>query len=265
MKFSSAKNIFVKSYCREVRQEFIFIKRRSPLVCSSIVWSPLGCSSLFFTFMNIYDPHKKVRNLILSKIALTKATKLTRPLPQDIYTSQKQPSRWPRTYKYVLPQFHFYAFVKARPPTWLLLFVSEVSSSSVRWSLLALLGLVHREKQFLTSRGFRPNGGKQRCGCVQMRHKLVRALRLRAFVTTVIEERRGFLWLKARATGMMVDWLGEELVTGSPGGRKNDHTARRIAVNDYLDVPTSERLSSSRDRRYECTGIVPSETLRVSC
>ena len=58
-----------------------------------------------------------------------------------IYTSQKRPSRWPRTYISVQPQFRFYVFVKARPPTWLLLHVSEVSSSSVRWSLLALLGL----------------------------------------------------------------------------------------------------------------------------
>ena len=49
-----------------------------------------------------------------------------------IYTSQKRPSRWPRTCIYVPPQFRFYAFVKARPPTWLLLHVSEVSSSSVR-------------------------------------------------------------------------------------------------------------------------------------
>ena len=30
-----------------------------------------------------------------------------------IYTSQKRPSRWPRTYIYVQPQFRFYASVKA--------------------------------------------------------------------------------------------------------------------------------------------------------
>ena len=47
---------------------------------------------------------------------------------------------------------------------------------------------------------------------------------------------------------------------------KIDHTARRIAVNEDLDVPTrSERPSSSRDRRYEYTTIVASETLRISC
>ena len=35
-KFSSAKN-FVKSDCRALRQEFIFVKRRPSLVCSSVV------------------------------------------------------------------------------------------------------------------------------------------------------------------------------------------------------------------------------------
>ena len=39
-------------------------------------------------------------------------------------------------------------------------------------------------------------------------------------------------------------------------------------MNENLDVPIpihSERPSSSRDRRYEYTSIVASETLRVSC
>ena len=54
-----------------------------------------------------------------------------------------------------------------------------------------------------------------------MRHKLVRAVRLMAFGMTVIEERSGFVWLKARATGMTVE-IGWErkLVTGWPGERK---------------------------------------------
>ena len=69
MKFSSAKN-FVKCYRQAVRQEFIFVKRRSLLVCSSIVWSLLVCFSLIFTFVNIYyhtcgfAKKKVVRNLI---------------------------------------------------------------------------------------------------------------------------------------------------------------------------------------------------------
>ena len=42
---------------------------------------------------------------------------------------------------------------------------------------------------------------------------------------------------------------------------KYNHTARRIAMNEDLDVSThSERPSSSRDRQYECTSIVASET-----
>ena len=47
---------------------------------------------------------------------------------------------------------------------------------------------------------------------------------------------------------------------------KDDHTARRVATSENLDVPThSEHSSLLRDRRYECTSIVASETLRVSC
>ena len=57
------------------------------------------------------------------------------------------------------------------------------------------------------------------------------------------------------------NWLrGRKLVTGALGEKKN-HTARRIAVNEDLDVPThSERPSLSRDCRYDCTSIVTSET-----
>ena len=51
-----------------------------------------------------------------------------------------------------------------------------------------------------------------------MRHKLVRAVRLNAFETTAIEERAGFVLLKARATRMAVEigWQ-RKLVTGAPG------------------------------------------------
>ena len=54
-----------------------------------------------------------------------------------------------------------------------------------------------------------------------MRHKLVRAVRLNAFETTAIEERAGFVLLKARATGMAVEigWQ-RKLVTGAPGEKK---------------------------------------------
>ena len=54
-----------------------------------------------------------------------------------------------------------------------------------------------------------------------------------------------------------------KLVTGAPGEKK---MTTLLAVNEDLGVPThSERPSSARDRRYEYTSIVASETLRVSC
>ena len=47
---------------------------------------------------------------------------------------------------------------------------------------------------------------------------------------------------------------------------KKKLTTLLAAVNEDLNVQThSERSSSSRDRQYECTSIVASETLRVSC
>ena len=57
--------------------------------------------------------------------------------------------------------------------------------------------------------------------------KLVRPVRLMAFVTTAIEETAGFVLLKVRVTGKMVE-IGWErkLVTGAPGEKKNDCTAR---------------------------------------
>ena len=96
-----------------------------------------------------------------------------------------------------------------------------------------------------------------------MRHKLVRAVRLNAFETTAIEERAGFVLLKAMATGMAVEigWQ-RKLVTGAPGEKQ---LTTLLSVNEDLGVPThSERPSSSMDRRYEYTSVVASETLRVS-
>ena len=49
--------------------------------------------------------------------------------------------------------------------------------------------------------------------------KLVRAVRLMAFVTTAIEERAGFVLLKARATNDGGYLLGEETSDGPPGGK----------------------------------------------
>ena len=144
-----------------------------------------------------------------------------------IYTSQKRPSRWPRTY--IRPTSISFLRICQSPATDVavvacfrgVFFVSSLVAA-------CSLGLCSLRKQFFyASRGFCPNGGKQRCGCSQMRHKLVRAVRLRAFVTTAIEERAGFVLLKARATGMAVEigWQ-RKLVTGAPGEKKIDHTAR---------------------------------------
>ena len=54
-KFSSAKN-FVNSDRQAVRQEYILVKRRSSLVCSSLFQLSLFCLSFIFAFMNISDP-----------------------------------------------------------------------------------------------------------------------------------------------------------------------------------------------------------------
>ena len=130
-----------------------------------------------------------------------------------IYTSPKRPSRWPRTYIYVPPQFRFYAFVKARPPAWLLLHVSEVSSSSVRWSLLALLGLLHWENSSSMLRAVFVQMAGNSVVAVPRCDKLVRAVRL-----TAIEERAQLVsssW--KRGLRMTVDICWErKLVTGAP-------------------------------------------------
>ena len=48
--------------------------------------------------------------------------------------------------------------------------------------------------------------------------KLVRTVRLMAFVTTAIKEGTGFVLLKARATNDVGYLLGEETGDGLPGG-----------------------------------------------
>ena len=183
-----------------------------------------------------------------------------------IYTSPKRPSRWPRTYIYVPPQFRFYAFVKARPPAWLLLHVSEVSSSSVRWSLLALLGLFHWENSSSMLRAVFVQMAGNSVVAVPRCDKLVRAVRLMAFVTTAIEERAQLVsscWKRGRMT---VDICWErKLVMGAPGGGGgggggNDHTS---AVNEYLDVSTHSERSSGHSLRRGIVGTNVRASLRV--
>ena len=171
-----------------------------------------------------------------------------------IYTSPKRPSRWPRTYIYVPPQFRFYAFVKARPPTWLLLHVSEVSSSSVRWSLLALLGLFHWENSSSMLRAVFVQMAGNSVVAYPRCDKLVRAVRLMAFVTTAIEERAQLVsscW--KRGLWMTVDICWErKLVTGAPGGGGGEMTTLllwtktstfQLTVNARLAIAFVERSS----------------------
>ena len=91
-----------------------------------------------------------------------------------------------------------------------------------------------------------------------MRHKLVRDVRLIAFVTTAIEERAGFVLLKARATNDGGDWLGEETGDGGAWG-KNDHTP---AVNDDFDVATHSERSPSLRRGIVGTNVRASSRVK---
>ena len=111
-----------------------------------------------------------------------------------------------------------------------------------------------RKQFFYASRGFCPMAGNSvvdvpRCD------KLVRAVRLMAFVTTAIEERAGFVLLKARATNDGGYWLGEETSDGGAwgGGGGNDHTS---ALNEDLDVSTHSERSPSHSLRRGIIGTI---------
>ena len=134
-----------------------------------------------------------------------------------IYTSQKRPSRWPRTY--IRPTSISFLRICQSPATDVVV-VACLRGVFFVSSLIAAcsLGPCSLRKQFFyASRGFCPNGGKQRCGCSQMQHKLVRSVRLMAFMTTTIEEKAGFVLLKVSATGMTVE-IGWELGETGDGG-----------------------------------------------
>ena len=89
------------------------------------------CSAITYMAMGFWPRSFPVGGMYVKGVGrLTKVNPFT--ATGRIYTSPKRPSRWPRTYIYVLPQFRFFAFVIVRSPTWLLLHVSKVSSSSVR-------------------------------------------------------------------------------------------------------------------------------------
>ena len=84
-------------------------------------------------------------------------------------------------------------------------------------------------------------------------------LRLIAFVTTAIEERAGFVLLKARATNDGGYLLGEETSDGGTSGG-NDHTS---AVNEDLDFSTHSERSPSHSFRREFVGTNVRASLRV--
>ena len=188
-----------------------------------------------------------------------------------IYMSQKWPSQWQRMYiyMYVQLQFRFYAAMVCQSPTTNVVVVACLRGVFFVSSLITPCSLGScslRKQSIYASPGFCPNGGKQRCGCFQVQHKLVWAVRLMAFVTAVIEERSGFVWLKARETGMTVE-IGRErkLVTGWPGGRKWPHCSQ----NCYERRPILFQLVNARLCRgtvgTKFKRIFTSEALWVSC
>ena len=134
----------------------------------------------------------------------------------------------------------------------------------VSWLIAACsLGPCSLRKQLilLCFAWFCPNGRKQRCGCSQMRHKLVRAVRLMAFMTTVIDL-ASFGWKLGRR-----EWRWR--LAGR--GNYSDGGSWRIKMTTLLWRTTSMFWLAVNARlrrgccRYECTSIVTSETLRVSC
>ena len=128
----------------------------------------------------------------------TGAVSLTRSLPRDVYKRRKNghpggQGQYTSNLNFVFADLskpgHRRGCCCMFPRCLLRQFVDRCLLS---WALFI-------EKTVLQSftRCFCPNGGKQRCGCSQMRHKLVRAVRLNAFATMAIEERAGFVLLKA--------------------------------------------------------------------
>ena len=116
-----------------------------------------------------------------------------------------------------------------------------------------------RKQIFYASRGFCPNGGKQRCGCSQMRQAGTSC----TFVGFRYDGDRGessagFVLLKARANdgGYL---LGEETSDGGAWG-ENDHTS---AVNEDLDVSTHSERSPGHILRRGIVGTNVRASLRV--
>ena len=184
---------------------------------------------------------------------------LTRSLPRDVYIRRKNDHPGGQGRIYIRPASISFLLICQSPATDVVVVACFRGVFFVN-SLIAAysLGLCSLRKQFFyASRGFCPTGGKQRCGCSQMRHKLVRAVRLNAFETMAIEERAGFVLLKARATGMAVEigWQ-RKLMTGAPGEKNWPHCSQwtktsvfQLTVNTRLcrgiigtNIPASSRV-----------------------
>ena len=102
-------------------------------------------------------------------------------------------SRWPKTfiyYVYLLRPTSISLLRICQSPTTKVVIVACLRCVFFVSLLIATcsLGSCSWRKQFIyASCGFCPNGGEQHCRCFQIRHKLVRAVRLIVFVTTVID------------------------------------------------------------------------------
>ena len=156
-------------------------------------------------------------------------SQLTHSLPRDVHTRRKN-DRAVAKDVYIRPTWiSFYASVKAGPSTWWLLHVSELCFRQffhrclLSWVLFIekrvhLYFLLFLSKWWERAWWMFPD--PTQAGTPSWTFDVM------AFVTTVIEERSGFIRLTARSTGMTVEigWESEP-VTGSPGG-KNDRTAR---------------------------------------
>ena len=120
-----------------------------------------------------------------------------------------------------------------------------------------------RKQLFYASRGFCRNGGKQRCGCFQMRQAAT-SCTFDGFRYDGDrgESSAGFVLLKARATNDGGYLLGEETSDGGAwgGGGGDDHTS---AVNEDLDVSTHSERSPGHSLRRGIVGTNVRASLRV--
>ena len=204
---------------------------------------------------------------ILDRRPLTLAHQATFQIGRQFrFPWQPAENGWLEIGLYVPPQFRFYAFVKARPPVR----TDVVVAACLRGvffvsSLIAACstGPFSLRKQFFyASRGFCPYGGKQRCGCSQMRQAGTSC----TFDGFRYDGGRGELvsscWKRGRRMTVDICWERKTSLGGGGGGGGNDHTS---AVNEDLDVSTHSERSPSHSLRRGIVGTNVRASLRVSC